>query len=54
MTDELSELISCKNSSDLHGKYDSRVLKNSETDETTLWSYFESKIKKINLNLHLI
>ena len=44
MTDELSQLISRKNYSDLHEKYSSPVLMNSETNGTTLLSYFKSKM----------
>ena len=44
MTDELLQLISSKNSSDHREKDNSPVLVNSETNETTLWSYFEFKM----------
>ena len=44
MTNELSQLILSKNACDLREKNNSPVLVNSETNRTTLWSYFESKM----------
>ena len=47
MTDGLSQVISSKNSSVLHEKNNSSVLVNSETNGTTFWSYFETKMSEI-------
>ena len=41
MTDELSQLISSKNSSDLNENDNSALPMNSETSGTTLWLYFK-------------
>ena len=44
MTNELSRLLSCKNSTDLHEKDIFLVFVNSGINGATLWSHFESKM----------
>ena len=48
MTDELTLLISCKNSGNLSEKDNSLVPESLVTKDASLWSYFDSKMAEKN------